>query len=170
MTSVEKESEMPLFFFFYRLYLRLALLMGISWILGIVAGFVDVPILWIIFILFNTLQGLFIFLAFTCTSKVRRVLKSKICSSNPSPTNASWTWSGIGTNGNKNIMGRMASSASDMTKRSELESRDSNESHSHHSVSSLHSHRSSLNSLRGLSMGNHNHHLYGIPSTTSYGA
>jgi len=165
----ENESEILLFFFFLcRLYMRLALLMGISWIMGIVAGFVDVSILWIIFILFNTLQGLFIFLAFTCTAKVRRVLKSKLCSSSPSPANASWTWSGIGTNGNKNIMGRTTSSSSANTKRSELDSRDSNESHhsvSHNSVSvrSLQSHRSSLNSLH-----HHNQHLYGTPSNASY--
>jgi len=154
--------------------------MGISWIMGIVAGFVDVPILWIIFILFNTLQGLFIFIAFTCTSKVRKVLKTKLCSgSSPSPANASWTWSGIGTSGNKNGMARHTSSSSAMTQRSDLDARDSHESYTHHSLHSHHSPHSSLHSVTGgggpkVGMNGNNknsHHLYGTPpSSESYRA
>uniref|UniRef100_T1JM11 G-protein coupled receptors family 2 profile 2 domain-containing protein n=1 Tax=Strigamia maritima TaxID=126957 RepID=T1JM11_STRMM len=53
----------------FRLYLRLALLMGLTWLMGIIAALSDVQPLWYIFVTFNTLQGLFIFFAFTCTKK-----------------------------------------------------------------------------------------------------
>ena len=54
----------------FKLYMRLALLMGLTWISGIVAGYLQVEAIWYVFVLLNTLQGLFIFLAFTCTRKV----------------------------------------------------------------------------------------------------
>lgn len=113
--------------FFYRLYLRLALLMGISWVLGIVAGYVDMPELWIVFIVFNTLQGLFIFVAFTCSAKVRKVIRTKLCCTSTIPA-ASWTWSGVGAH----HMARATSSSSGHTKRSDIDPRDSSDS-SHHS-------------------------------------
>lgn len=52
------------------LYVKLALIMGLGWISGLVAGSIDVPGLWYPFILFNTLQGTFIFLAFDCKWKI----------------------------------------------------------------------------------------------------
>ncbi|KAK4308158.1 hypothetical protein Pmani_020126 [Petrolisthes manimaculis] len=58
----------------YKLYLRLAVLMGFTWISGIVAGYLQVEVAWYIFVLLNTLQGVFIFLAFTCRTKVWRAL------------------------------------------------------------------------------------------------
>ena len=39
------------------LYVRLATIMGLTWVTGLVAGFVDVPWLWYTFVVFNTLQG-----------------------------------------------------------------------------------------------------------------
>ncbi|KAK4308159.1 hypothetical protein Pmani_020127 [Petrolisthes manimaculis] len=56
----------------FQLYLRLAVLMGFTWISGIVAGYLQVEAAWYIFVLLNTLQGVFIFLAFTCRIKVWR--------------------------------------------------------------------------------------------------
>ena len=41
------------------LYVRLATIMGLTWVTGLVAGFVDVPWLWYTFVVFNTLQGKF---------------------------------------------------------------------------------------------------------------
>lgn len=58
----------------FKLYMRLALLMGLTWISGIVAGYLQMEPIWYIFVLLNTLQGVFIFLAFTCTRKVWRVV------------------------------------------------------------------------------------------------
>lgn len=57
----------------FKLYMRLALLMGVSWISGIVAGYLQLEVIWYIFVLFNTLQGVLLFLGFTCTRKVWHV-------------------------------------------------------------------------------------------------
>ncbi|XP_069995890.1 G-protein coupled receptor Mth2 [Penaeus vannamei] len=54
----------------FLLYLRLAVLMGITWITSVVASYLELEVLWYVFILLNTLQGVFIFLAFTCRVKV----------------------------------------------------------------------------------------------------
>ena len=54
----------------FHLYLRLAVIMGLTWITGLAAGFVDLEPVWYVFVGLNTLQGLFIFVAFTCNKKV----------------------------------------------------------------------------------------------------
>ena len=61
------------------LYLRLAVIMGITWITGLVAGFVDMEPLWYVFVVLNTLQGFVIFVAFTCTRKVWVGVKETLC-------------------------------------------------------------------------------------------
>lgn len=58
----------------FRLYVRLAIVMGLTWTVGLVAGYLDMEGLWYAFVALNTLQGLFVFLAFTCTDKVARAL------------------------------------------------------------------------------------------------
>jgi G protein-coupled receptor Mth (Methuselah protein) len=63
----------------FRLYLRLAVLMGLTWSVGLLAGFLDTPLLWVVFVVLNTLQGLFIFLGFTCTEKMSRSLRETFC-------------------------------------------------------------------------------------------
>ncbi|XP_059481424.1 uncharacterized protein LOC132200182 [Neocloeon triangulifer] len=63
----------------FRLYLRLAVLMGLTWSVGLLAGFLDTPALWVVFVVLNSLQGLFIFLAFTCTTKVLKEAKDNCC-------------------------------------------------------------------------------------------
>lgn len=60
----------------FKLYARLALIMGMTWILGIVASFMNNEIFWGLFILCNTSTGLFIFLAFTCRKNVLHGLKN----------------------------------------------------------------------------------------------
>ncbi|GAB6020585.1 hypothetical protein CHUAL_003264 [Chamberlinius hualienensis] len=65
----------------FQIYLRLALVMGLTWISGIVAGLADWEPLWYVFVILNALQGLFIFLSFTCTRKVRNHLINKLCCS-----------------------------------------------------------------------------------------
>lgn len=51
----------------YRLYCRLSTIMGLTWLTGIMASVVDQSeILWYLFVVLNTLQGLFIFIAFGC--------------------------------------------------------------------------------------------------------
>ena len=68
----------------FYLYMRLAIIMGLTWIIGLAAGFVDKEALWYVFIAFNTLQGLFIFVAFTCTRKVFDSLRDCCRSQDPS--------------------------------------------------------------------------------------
>ncbi|KAF2350610.1 GPCR family 2 secretin-like, partial [Trinorchestia longiramus] len=58
-----------------KLYMRLALLMGLSWIVGILAGYLQHEVLWYIFIFLNAFQGAFIFGAFTCKKKVLSLLR-----------------------------------------------------------------------------------------------
>lgn len=49
----------------YRLYCRLSTMMGLTWLVGLMASWVDKsPILWHLFIILNALQGFFIFVAF----------------------------------------------------------------------------------------------------------
>ncbi|GFY24602.1 g-protein coupled receptor Mth2 [Trichonephila clavipes] len=59
----------------YLMYLKLAIIMGATWIVGALAPVVNILFLWYLFATLNTLQGFFIFVAFTCTEKVRKYLK-----------------------------------------------------------------------------------------------
>ncbi|GFS52919.1 g-protein coupled receptor Mth2, partial [Nephila pilipes] len=60
------------------LYVRLGLMMGVTWLIGIIATAVNDRTLWIIFDLLNSLQGLFIFLLFTCSRKVFKYIREKV--------------------------------------------------------------------------------------------
>ncbi|GFT31496.1 probable G-protein coupled receptor Mth-like 2 [Nephila pilipes] len=60
------------------LYVRLGFMMGATWLIGIIAIISRNSILWIIFDLLNSLQGLFIFLLFTCSRKVFKHVRQKI--------------------------------------------------------------------------------------------
>lgn len=60
----------------YRLYCRLSTLMGLTWLIGILASIVNKSrVLWYLFIILNALQGLFIFIAFGLNrEKLRNLL------------------------------------------------------------------------------------------------
>ena len=58
------------------IYAKLSTIMGFTWIFGFAAAFAKVSAFWYIFIIFNTLQGLFLCLAFGCNSKVVAYFKS----------------------------------------------------------------------------------------------
>ena len=60
-----------------KVYVKLTILLGLNWIGGLLAVVLDSDFLWVLFSILNTLQGLFIFLSFTLTSKVSKGL-SKI--------------------------------------------------------------------------------------------
>ncbi|CAL1291307.1 unnamed protein product [Larinioides sclopetarius] len=62
----------------FKLYLRLALLMGLTWIVGVVASYADVQLLWYLFCALNTFQGVFICIAFTFSSKVLKYLRDRL--------------------------------------------------------------------------------------------
>ena len=60
------------------LYVRLALIMGLSWLAGLIAGAADFMPLWYVFVALCSLQGVFILLAYTCNPKVIRSIRNKI--------------------------------------------------------------------------------------------
>lgn len=62
----------------FRLYFRLFLIMGLTWIFGFIAGYSDIEYIWYLFIILNTLQGLFIFVAFSCNKKVTNNLSERM--------------------------------------------------------------------------------------------
>ncbi|XP_068230514.1 uncharacterized protein [Palaemon carinicauda] len=52
------------------LYAKLGVIQGLTWLLGVLGAFADIPILWYFFTFFNGLQGAFIFLGFDLKRKV----------------------------------------------------------------------------------------------------
>ncbi|RWS01209.1 uncharacterized protein B4U79_14573, partial [Dinothrombium tinctorium] len=70
----------------FELYLKLSLLMGFTWIFGFFACFNGISFLWYPFIVFNGLQGVFMFLSFTCKRKNYHLLKGIVSTS---PKNSS---------------------------------------------------------------------------------
>lgn len=50
----------------FRMYCRMAVLMGLTWSTGIAASYTDSKYMWILFVALNAFQGLFVFVAFTC--------------------------------------------------------------------------------------------------------
>lgn len=61
------------------IYSRLAVIMGLSWVFGLLASLLNHVVLWYIFVILNTLQGFFIFVAFTCTPKVKKYFVERLC-------------------------------------------------------------------------------------------
>ena len=58
------------------LYFKLFFITGMSWTLGLICSFVDNIILWYMYIIFNSLQGLFIFLSFAFNSQTVRSIRT----------------------------------------------------------------------------------------------
>lgn len=85
----------------FSLYVRLSVMMGLSWTLGLVAGYMDVEVLWYLFIIFNTLEGLFIFVAFSCTHKVGGYIRDHVLAcAKQEPYRSATLSSGSGYNSN----------------------------------------------------------------------
>ncbi|CAH1793533.1 unnamed protein product [Owenia fusiformis] len=70
---VQKKKEKQRF----GLYVKLSFIMGMTWLFGFIAAIGNVEPLWYVFIIFNTLQGLFICIAFICNTKVYKLLVDK---------------------------------------------------------------------------------------------
>jgi hypothetical protein len=64
----------------FRMYCRLAVLMGLTWSTGIVASYTDSRYMWILFVALNTFQGLFVFVAFTCRRRFLDLLVGRASS------------------------------------------------------------------------------------------
>ncbi len=66
-------------FFYYVLFtLQVAFLMGFTWAFAFIAYYTGQLFLWYVFIIFNSAQGVYIFLAFTCTPQVITLWKNKL--------------------------------------------------------------------------------------------
>ncbi|XP_030831929.1 adhesion G-protein coupled receptor G2-like [Strongylocentrotus purpuratus] len=64
------------------IYVKMSTLLGFTWIFGFVAAFADVTALWYIFIILNSLQGVYIFIAFICNKRVFKLWRDSFsCSS-----------------------------------------------------------------------------------------
>ena len=58
---------------------KMTVTMGLTWVFGFLANAApDSPVLWYIFILFGSLQGVFIGVAFTCNNKVLGLLRKRL--------------------------------------------------------------------------------------------
>jgi len=78
----------------FYLYARLSTLMGLTWVTGVVAAVLDVEIVWYIFLVLNTLQGLFILVFFSCSKKVMSSVKERLFPDSQEDTLSTWQWSG----------------------------------------------------------------------------
>ena len=61
----------------FALYVKLSVIMGLTWIFGFIATMTDEQVLWYVFIVLNSLQGAFICISFVITKKVGRLLGEK---------------------------------------------------------------------------------------------
>ena len=52
--------------------------MGFAWVFGYIAAFTDAEALWYIYIILNSLQGVFIFISFICNREVRLLWIQKL--------------------------------------------------------------------------------------------
>ena len=59
------------------LYIKLSFIMGLTWVFGFLAAFMEMNIFWYLFISFNALQGVFICFAFVMSKKVFRLLSDR---------------------------------------------------------------------------------------------
>ncbi|OWF42402.1 uncharacterized protein LOC110461134 [Mizuhopecten yessoensis] len=58
------------------IYMKLSSVMGFTWGFACVATFANLPPFWYLFVIFNALQGVLIFLSFVCSKKVLGLLKA----------------------------------------------------------------------------------------------
>ena len=70
-----------------KIYFRLFVLIGVTWIIGFVAAFVHKEALWIVFTILNASQGIFIFVSFV----LRRQVLKQICLKQNDPVSTSWS-------------------------------------------------------------------------------
>ena len=79
------------------IYVKLFLVMGLTWVVGFVAVLVPHPVLWYSFIVLNTLQGLFIFLSFVITAKVRQLVRERVFGRQQRPESRTTKSSNVGS-------------------------------------------------------------------------
>lgn len=60
------------------IYVKIFVVLGLTWIVGFVASFTNIQFLWYVFIILTSLQGVFIFLAFTVNSQIWDMWKKRL--------------------------------------------------------------------------------------------
>ncbi|XP_022089189.1 adhesion G-protein coupled receptor D1-like [Acanthaster planci] len=60
------------------IYVKVSLLMGFSWLWALLGSFTNIDAFWFVFIIFNSFQGAYIFVAFVCNSRVLRILRARL--------------------------------------------------------------------------------------------
>lgn len=76
--SMNTTDNLATFWKRFFLFLRLGVIMGVAWIFGIIAAATNEPALFYMFVILNTLQGVFIFFSFALSEKTKKELKKKI--------------------------------------------------------------------------------------------
>ena len=61
----------------FGIYVRLFILMGITWIFGFISAFTDQIVVDFIFVILTSLQGLFLFISFVCNKRVLTEIRKK---------------------------------------------------------------------------------------------
>ena len=61
----------------FTIYVWLFIIMGITWISGFISAFTDELAVQIIFVILNSLQGLFLFISFVCNKAVLSEMRTK---------------------------------------------------------------------------------------------
>ena len=74
----------------FAIYVKLFILMGITWIFGFISAFTDQTVIDIIFVILTSLQGFFLFVSFVCNKRVLTEVK-KTVTSQMSTTSSSLT-------------------------------------------------------------------------------
>ena len=62
-----------------RVYLKLLILMGLTWAIGIIAPWINTPAVWFLLTMFNASQGMSIFFAFVFDVRILRSVTRKCC-------------------------------------------------------------------------------------------
>ncbi|KAK6187286.1 hypothetical protein SNE40_005349 [Patella caerulea] len=73
------------------IYVRLTCVMGLTYLFGFLAPVVNHPVTWYLFIILNTLQGVFIFVSFVCTHKVIGLARERASTLSHSRSDNSYT-------------------------------------------------------------------------------
>ncbi|KAL3873441.1 hypothetical protein ACJMK2_036557 [Sinanodonta woodiana] len=58
-------------------YFKLTVILGFSWVVGIIAVFVDIPELWYVHLIFNGLQGLSLFICFALNARFLKSMRKE---------------------------------------------------------------------------------------------
>ena len=61
----------------FGVYVKLFVIMGITWIFGFISAFTDEFVVHLMFVILNALQGLFLFISFVCNRSVRTEIRKK---------------------------------------------------------------------------------------------